>query len=69
MLGRRSTVIGPLTCVVPGASVPARLWRHIGDACGSGPLSMTALQLPATLSLSSPTKAGTSGAGSLTLLV
>ena len=60
--------MGPLTCVAPAASRPARLWRQNGDAWGSSPPAITAPQLPASWSLSSPTEAGTSGAGSLALL-
>jgi len=58
-----------LTCVVPAVPLEFRLRDHSGDACASGPAAMTALQLPASSSLSAPTNAGTSGAGSLALLV
>ena len=58
-----------LTCVVPAVPLEFRLRDQSGDACASGPAAMTALQLPASSSLSAPTYAGTSGAGSLALLV
>ncbi len=58
-----------LTCVVPAVPLEFRLRDHSGEASASGPAAMTALQLPANSSLSAPTYAGTSGAGSLALLV
>ena len=66
--GQRCTVTVLLTCVVPAVPLVLRLRDHSGEANASGPAAMTALQLPANSSLSAPTYAGTSGAGSLTLL-